>query len=278
MTTRQALRHTQDRLQEAGVTDPRSAWLLLERALDCDASALLTRLDHSLPPAALSLLQQMTDRAIQGEPLQYVLGSWDFYGRPFRCDSRALIPRADTETLVEAALQALKARPSPRIVDVGCGTGCIGITLKLERPDAQVTLCDVSPDALALAWENAQALGADVTLAPADMLRALPQGPWDAIVSNPPYINAADLAALPATVAHYEPALALYGGPDGLDFVRALAAHAPSALAIGGTLCIEIGYDQSLAAQNILRAALGNARALRDLHGVERVVCAIREV
>lgn len=277
MTARQALRQTQDCLQGAGLTDPRCAWLLLEHVLGCNAAALLARLEEPLCPALLAQLDQLRDRAASGEPLQYLLGCWDFYGRTFRCDRRALIPRADTETLVEAALQAIKARPSPSILDAGCGTGCVGITLKLERPDAQVTLCDISADALALARENAQALGADVTLAPADMLRALPHGPWDVIVSNPPYINAADLAALPASVARYEPALALYGGPDGLDFVRALAAHAPAALAVGGTLCMEIGYDQSPAAQAILRAVLGNAHALQDLHGVERVVCAIRE-
>ncbi len=266
-------------LRAAGLTDPRAARLLLEHALGMQGAALLAALDAPLSPAAQAAFEGAVARAAASEPLQYVLGSWDFYGRPFRCDRRALIPRADTETLAQAALEAMKppGNAQAHCLDVGCGTGCVGITLKLECPAAEVTLCDISAEALALAAENAALLGADVALVQADLRASLPGGPYDVIVSNPPYINAADMAALPAQVAAHEPHLALYGGPDGLDLVRALAAHAPNALRPGGAIFIEIGYDQSAAAQTILRAALGNARAIRDLCGVERVVTARKE-
>ena len=277
MTARTAMAAAQAALRAAGLTDPRCARLLLEHALGMQGAALLAALDATLSPATQAAFESAVARAAAGEPLQYVLGSWDFYGRPFRCDRRALIPRADTETLVEAALEDLRPRSMPHTIDVGSGTGCVGITLKLECPAAQVTLCDISPDALALAAENAALLGADVELVQADLKAGLPGGPYDIIVSNPPYINAADMAALPAQVAAHEPHQALYGGPDGLDLVRALAAHSPNALRPGGAIFIEIGYDQSAAAQSILRAALGNARAIRDLCGVERVVTARKE-
>ena len=159
-----------------------------------------------------------------------------------------------------------------RILDIGCGTGCVGITLVLERPRWQVTLVDISPDALALARENAAALGASAELRQADLFAALPGGPYDMIVSNPPYISAGEYDALEPVVRENEPRLALLGGSDGLQHLRALAQRAGESLRPGGILLAEVGWRQSAAVQAIFTEALGNAGAIRDLNGIERVI------
>ena len=277
MTGREALNLATQRLQSCGEHDSRAARMLLQGALGVDSAALIAAISLPLGIDDENRFLAMLTRAEAGEPLQYVFGQWDFYGRTFLCDSRALIPRADTETLAEAAMETANCLAHPRVIDVGCGTGCIGITLKLECAQAQVTLCDMSGDALCLAAENARRLNADVSLLLADMRQPLPGGPYDIIVSNPPYINAADMRALPRAVAAFEPPLALYGGPDGQDYVRALAQRCQDSLSQGGSIFIEIGHDQADAALDILNKAMHNARAIPDLAGVRRVVAAMKE-
>lgn len=273
MTAREALREASGSLKRAGHDDgERSALLLLQAALGLEGAALLAALHRPLPGEARGAYGAMVARARAGEPVQYILGRWDFYGFSFKTDGRALIPRPETELLVETALKALSGPAA--VFDAGCGTGCIGITIKRLRPQASVTLGDVSPGALALARENAEALGADVSIVRADMRAPLPGGPWDVVVSNPPYISTAAMAALPPVVAGHEPALALHGGEDGMDFLRALAARAADSLQPGGRLFVEVGYDQGERAVALFAGAGMEAAAVADYSGWPRVIAA----
>lgn len=275
MTAREALKRGETCLAEAGWEDgPRAASLLLEGATGLSGMAFIGMLDTRLADAVSAAYLDMVRRAASGEPVQYILGHWDFYGRVFKTDSRALIPRPETELLVESMLKTIPQGDVVSVMDAGCGTGCIGITVKLKRPSAQVTLCDVSAGALALANENAGLLGADVAFVLADMRSQLPGGPYDIIVSNPPYINGRDMDGLSPVVRNHEPHLALYGGEDGLDFIRALADRAGDSLAPGGRLFIEVGYDQAERALELMVAAGLAAEALPDYSGILRIVMA----
>ncbi len=278
MTAREAIGWAAVQLKQAGMEDSRRiAMILLEGSARLNASTLLLTPDLTVPDDALASFRLMVERACAQEPVQYILGRWDFFGRTFRTDRRALIPRPETERLVEEALAVIPMGQPCQVIDVGCGTGCIGITLKLERPDASVTLMDVSEDALALANENAMRLHADMAFVQADMREPLPGGPYDVIVSNPPYISGPDMAVLPANVREHEPHLALYGGEDGLEFVRVLALRAVESLKPGGWMFVEIGYDQAEKAIAVMKAAALDARAISDYGGVLRLVAARKE-
>ncbi len=279
MTAREAIAWAATQLKQAGMEDSRRiAMVLLEGSARLNASTLFLTPDLAVPDDALASFRLMVERACTHEPVQYILGRWDFYGRTFRTDRRALIPRPETERLVEEALAVIPVGQPSRVIDVGCGTGCIGITLKLERPEAFVLLVDVSEEVLALASENASALKADVACLRADMLKPLPGGAYNVIASNPPYINGADMAGLAANVREHEPQLALYGGEDGLLFVRALALRAAESLKPGGWLFVEIGYDQAEQAIAIMNAAGLKAHAIPDYAGVLRVIAARKEL
>ncbi|HWP79477.1 MAG TPA: peptide chain release factor N(5)-glutamine methyltransferase [Candidatus Acidoferrum sp.] len=201
-----------------------------------------------------------------GVPLQYILGEWDFYGRTFLCREGVLIPRPETELLAGAALRHLDQNATA--ADLGCGTGCIGLTLAAETGCA-VTLFDIAPEPLALAAENAKKLG----IVTADIRhRSIMQGPggqkWDVVVSNPPYIKTGDLGTLQPEVRR-EPDLALDGGADGLDFYRAIAAlWAPAA---NRALLLEVGAGQATAVAGML-AGQGKVRTQKDYAGIPRIV------
>lgn len=273
MKGRDALAWAAGRLASAGWEDSdRAALLLLKEATGLTGMAFYDVLDMHLLKWKLAAYRVMVNRAMNGEPVQYILGQWDFYGRTFKTDKRALIPRPETELLAEAALKAMPCDQAVTILDAGCGTGCIGITIKLERPAAHVTLCDISSAALALAKENAGLLGADVMIVDADMRKQFPGAPYDIIISNPPYINTKDMGQLSPVVRGHEPHLALYGGEDGLDLIRALAARAGDSLKQGGRLFIEAGYDQAESAIKIMNAAGLASEAIPDYSGTLRVI------
>ena len=188
-------------------------------------------------------------RLLQGEPLAYVLGEWEFYGLPMKVSPHVLIPRDDTCAVTELAIkQALFLEEDPRILDLCCGSGCIGLAIASRVKDARVTLADISPEALAVAKENValNKLSGRVRCVSADALRpAFPfLGKFDMIVSNPPYITGAEMKELDRSVSDYEPHLALYGGEDGLDFYRSIAKNFAPALKAGGYLCFEFGMGQ----------------------------------
>ena len=211
-------------------------------------------------------LRQAVKRRLAGEPLQYILGEWEFMGLPFVVGPGALIPRQDTETLCEAALAWLKKRPGARVLDLCCGTGCIGVSLG-KLAGAKVAFADISPDALALAQRNAARNGMDGAFFESDLLDRVP-GVYDLIACNPPYLTAQEMESCQRELT-FEPALALYGGPDGLDFYRRLAAAWKDHVSFGGLLLLEIGASQGAAVNELFPGAI----VLKDIRGLDRVAC-----
>ena len=219
-------------------------------------------------------------RLLAGEPIAYILGQWEFYGLPMLVSPKVLIPRDDTCAVAELAIkQALFLDKDPRILDLCCGSGCIGLAVASRVKDAKVTLADVSLDALAVAKENTalNKLTGRVRCVQADALKpAFPfLGKFDLIVSNPPYITAREMLELPVSVKDYEPHLALFGGEDGLDFYRAIARNFAPALKPGGYLCFEFGMGQG---DDVCRILETNGYTIldrtRDYNSRERAVLA----
>ena len=219
-------------------------------------------------------------RLLDGEPMAYILGQWEFYGLPMRVSPKVLIPRDDTCAVAELAIrQALFLKQDPRILDLCCGSGCIGLAVASRVKDAKVTLADISQDALSVARENTalNKLSGRVRCVSADALKpAFPfLGKFDMIVSNPPYITARDMEELPHSVKDFEPHLALFGGEDGLDFYRSIAKNFAPALKPGGYLCFEFGDDQG---DDVCRILAENGYTIlertRDYNDRERAVLA----
>ncbi len=230
------------------------AWLL---AHDTDA------MDEAVHTQFIALCQ----RRLAGEPVAYLTGRKEFYGLPLQVDARVLDPRPDTETLVDWALEVIAPLASPRVVDLGTGSGAIALALQSQRTDARVLAVDASADALAVARANAERLGLPVQFHQADWLAGV-EGPFDAIVSNPPYIPSADphLAALT-----HEPLQALASGADGLEDIRTIVAQAPTHLRPGGWLLLEHGYDQAEAVQALLATqGFTQVQSRNDLAGIAR--------
>jgi release factor glutamine methyltransferase len=246
------------------------ARLLLLQALGRPASDRAWLLAHDGDSLDEAIQQQFTilcGRRAAGEPLAYIAGQREFHGLPLAVDSRVLVPRPDTETLVDWALEVLAPLTAPRVVDLGTGSGAIALAIKSKRPDAQVLATDHSPHALEVAAGNAKALGLDVSFCRASWLAGIGET-FDLIVSNPPYVAAGDphLSAL----AH-EPLNALVAGPDGLDDLRAIAAQAPACLRPSGWLLLEHGYDQAEPVRELLaQAGLHRIASRRDLAGIPR--------
>ena len=217
-------------------------------------------------------------RLLDGEPLAYVLGEWEFYGLPLRVTPDVLIPRDDTCAVAELAIRkALFLEQDPRILDLCCGSGCIGLAIASRVKDAKVTLADLSMEALAVAKENTglNRLGGRVRCIQADAMQKAPAflGKYDMIVSNPPYIPDGDIAGLDTSVRDYEPHMALKGGADGLDFYRAIAKQWRGALCVGGKLLFEVGVGQADAVLRIMRGeGFGDLEITPDLNGIPRVV------
>lgn len=202
-------------------------------------------------------VEDATGRLLEGEPLAYVLGEWEFYGLPLYVDRNVLIPRDDTCAVVGLAInQAIFLPSDPRVLDLCTGSGCIGLAIASRIKDARVTLADISKDALAVAKKNItrNKLTSRVSCVQADALSPAPAflGKFDMIISNPPYITGPEMAELPVSVKNYEPNLALYGGRDGLDFYRSIAQHYRTALKPGGFLALEFGMGQGDDVCNIL--------------------------
>ena len=228
---------------------------------------LLAHDGDALPSDAWPALAALCARRRAGEPVAYLLGEKEFHGLALQVDARVLVPRPDTETLVEWALEVALDRPRPTVLDLGTGSGAIALALQHARPDAVVDAVDASAEALAVARGNAQRLGLAVRFAQADWLAGAASG-YDLIVSNPPYIAAGD-PHLPA-LAH-EPVSALVSGADGFDDIRRIVADAPAHLAPGGWLLLEHGHDQAAAVRALLAAAGFEAVQSRpDLAGIER--------
>lgn len=219
--------------------------------------------------------KEIAQRRANHEPLQYLLGKWEFYGLEMLVGAGVLIPRADTETLVETVLCRLRNKPSPAVADLCTGSGCIALALKSQRPDADVTGIEKHADAMKYADANAERLKLDVHFSAGDVLDAETAARFhglDCIVCNPPYLTAADMASLQTEVT-YEPETALAGGEDGLDFYRAITAVWKGSLGADGLLAYEVGVHQADAVAAILREnGFADVETVRDLNGIERVV------
>ncbi len=282
VTVGTALENAARLLDAAGVETPRweaqllLAWTLKARREDLarDPERALTAREQLVFDKAVSL------RALR-RPLPYITGEAWFYGRAFKINRAVLIPRPDTEDLARAALTAMKDIPAPRLADIGTGSGCLAVTLALERPDAHLWATDLSGDALKIARKNVgrYALTDRVTLLLGDLLAPLPpELRFDAVVSNPPYITQAEVPQLQPEVRDYEPMLALSGdgdaaGPDGTALHRRLIAEASAVLKPGGWLLLEVGLGQAEAVAAAAQAAgYAQVRILSDLSGIGRVV------
>lgn len=273
MTCRELIRRASESFCAAGIPDPvNDAALLLSHLTGRPPLALRLDEETVLDPSVIDSFKSLAEQRLSRIPLQYLLGEAPFYGRMFRVDSRVLIPRPETELLCEWALELLKDHSSPRILDLCCGSGCIGITLKAELPSASVTLSDISPDALDLAAENASLLGADVALCRSDLLEAFSGTSFDLIISNPPYIPSADCDTLQEEVLR-EPRLALDGGKDGLSVYRRIVREAFPRLSPGGFLLMELGIGEDEAVSALLSDYGYESIQIReDLSGIRRMI------
>ncbi len=275
MTIREALRLAEARLEQAGAPDADvDAAYLLASVLKEDTLAMRINGHRELAAPQRATFDALCDRRAAREPLQYILGETEFMGLTFHVEPGVLIPRADTEILVEKALAWMK--PGARVLDIGTGSGAIAVSLaKLGRP-AQVTAVDVSDRALEIARRNAERNGAAVEFVKSDCFSALKGRKYDMIVSNPPYISEDEMRRLMPEVTR-EPELALFGGADGLDFYRRISREAPEYLNEGGCLLFEIGWLQKDAVSALVKAHIGEPFALRDYGQNWRVVGAKKE-
>ena len=265
---------TQGYFSRTGVDAPRlTAELLLAHALGCDRVRLYLDFDKPLGPEELARYRELVKRRGEGEPTAYLTGAKEFYGHAFRVDARALIPRPETELLVETALAALPDEGAA--LDLCTGSGCVAVALALARPRARVTAVDLSAEALQLARENAEGLGAQVTLLEGDLFAPVPaEARFDVVTANAPYVPTGELAGL-ARELRREPRLALDGGPDGLAVLRRLVRDAPPFLRPGGALLLEMHESHAAPLPALCReGGFASAEVRRDLAGLPRLVVA----
>jgi release factor glutamine methyltransferase len=278
-TIARVLRWAAEDLARRGVKDsPRlDAELLLGRATGLDRVRLIVDSARPLAPDELDRFRQLLVRRRRSEPVAYILGEREFYGLRFSVNQHVLIPRPDTETLVDVALARTRERHMfGRAVDVCTGSGCVAVAFAKERPTWHVTGSDISDQALDVARRNALKLGAiwNVDFRPSDLLSAIEVEPrCDLITANPPYIPDGDATGLSPDIKNYEPAGALFGGPDGLSILRRLVKAAPAWLAPGGVLALEVGAGQAeRVAKGLVSYGFVDVERERDYGGVERVV------
>jgi release factor glutamine methyltransferase len=267
VTVAEVLTAATDYLAARGVASPRvDAELILARALELRRIELYTQHDRPLTEAERASARELVQRRGRREPLAYVLGDWDFRRLTLKTDARALVPRPETEIVVERCLALLAGVAAPRVVDVGTGSGAIALSLARELPNAHVTATDTSADALALARENAAANGLQVELVETDLLAGL-TGPFDLVVSNPPYVGPSELAALDPEVREWEPRSALVDEGQ----TERLARAAPAVL--DGWLVLEVHEDRAEPVARILETGgYSGANISPDLAGRARVV------
>lgn len=269
LTLGDVLRRAAEHLGKTSETARLDAELLLAHSLGRQRIELYTDFDRPLTEAELDGYRELVARRARREPVAYILGEWGFRRLTLAVDHRALIPRPETEIVVERCLARLAGVASPRVLDVGTGTGAIALALADELDGARVTAIDVSADALALARENAARTELDVDLLEHDLRAGLPAGPWELVVSNPPYVEPDDLETLMPDVRDFEPHLALVG--DGITETVARAALAE--LAPGGWLVLEVGDGQAAATAALLdELGYGDVVTTADLTGRDRVV------
>jgi release factor glutamine methyltransferase len=269
LTLRTAITQGTELLKASGTPEPRlTAEILLCHAVHCERPYLYAHDDQELREVEWIHYGRWLHERMQGKPLQYITKTQEFHGRPFRVTPDVLIPRPETELLVETVL---KRKPDARrIVDVGTGSGAIAVTLALESR-ASVTATDISRPALKIAATNARSFSAEVRFLEADLVSSIREGSFDSLVSNPPYVSTKNRDSLQSEVRDWEPELALFAGPEGLDIYRRLIPEAWRVLEPGGLLALEIGFGQ---AEEVTALVNGwrNVSVLPDLAGIPRVL------
>lgn len=274
MTVKAALLDAARRLEEVTIAAPRlTAEVLLAHALGRSREWLYAHPEEKLPAHARAAFEQSLDRRLAGVPTQYITGRQEFWGRDFRVTPDVLIPRPETEHVVESALEC--ARGARRIADAGCGSGILAVTLQLET-GAETWGTDISFPALQVARENARRLGAPVRLVACDLLSALAPASFDLVVSNPPYVPDGDRAGLQREVRDHEPGVALFAGPTGYEIYQRLVADARRVLRPGGFLIMELGFGTHERVLAMLAEGWSDARLRPDLAGIPRVAAARR--
>ncbi len=259
-------------LEEEAIAVPRlTAEVLLGHALHCEREYLYSHPEHVLSEIEWIHYGRYLHERTKGKPTQYITGRQEFYGREFRVTPDVLIPRPETEFVVETALRL--APDAGRMVDVGCGSGAIAVTVALERGVATLGT-DVSPAALEVARGNAARLGARVELAGCDLLSAVARGSMDLVVSNPPYVSNRDRGALQREVRDYEPHVALFAGPTGFEIYERLIGDARRVLRPGGWLVMELGYQSRDRVLEMLGETWRDVEVVPDLAGIPRVAAA----
>lgn len=284
MTLLELLNWSTTYLREHGIENPRlNAELLLARCLNLTREGLYTRLGDRFGKEGKESLEYLIRRRVSGEPLQYILGHQEFWSIYLRVDPRVLIPRPETELLVEQSLSILSEgslKGTPRVLEIGTGSGAIAISLAKEVRDLFIVATDISGEALLLARENALSAGVDHQImfvkgdlfGPFRLMRE--KGSFDLILSNPPYIQCSEIQNLAREIKDYEPIVALNGGADGMAFYRSIVSQGPRYLREGGWLLLEVGKGQgkTLSAMIEEEGFFTRAERIKDLSGIERVV------
>ncbi len=283
-TVLELLRSATTHLAEHGAEDARlDAELLLARVLGCDRVGLYVAHDRPVGDEDRAAFRELVRRRSRGEPVAYILGQREFHGLSFQVDRRCLVPRPETEHLVDEAVRRLRSRPpdapAPRILDLGTGSGCIAVSLAREFPGAHVTAVDLAPEALEVARRNAQALVPDALLRflEGDLFSPVPPGEsWDLVLSNPPYIGDAEWGDLPTEVRAFEPPLALRAGPDPWIYYDRILGGVRGRMSPGGAVILELPGDPSppVGRWSPLLAPETPLRVLADLAGRPRVLVA----
>ncbi len=270
MNRREALARAQAVLKDRGVEEYNlEAEILLRHTLDIDRAQLFFSPEYLVNNTQENTLNHLLERRLAGEPSAYITGHKEFYGRGFKVDKRVLIPRPETELLVELAVENVRKYHYSSLADIGTGSGCIAVTLALELPDVKIYAADISADALEVAVENStrHQVKNSITFVQGDLLEPLPT-PVDMIIANLPYVRTQDI------YTKFEPWLALDGGEEGLDKIRALGRQLPGKLKPGGTVLLEVGMGQAESVRNILHNVFpeGIISTAKDLAGIERAV------
>lgn len=278
MTIAEAIEMGAARLREEAISDPkREASLLLRLALKRDAAFLYAHPEYRLNAVEAILYKAVVKRRAAHEPFQYISGTQEFYGLDFAVTPDVLIPRPETEILVEAAIDALKEIDQPTFCEIGVGSGCISVATLANVPNATAVGVDVSEKALAVAGSNAEINGVSnrLDLRISNIFENVPKESFDAVVSNPPYVPESDIEGLPSEVRLFEPHTALDGGDDGLDIVRRIVNESPKYLKPHGFLFLEIGWNQSEKVKTMLANDVWQqVNLLPDLQGIPRIVTA----
>lgn len=279
-TVRDLLAWARPWFESKEIDSPRlTAELLLAHVLGLARIRLYVDFDRPLEKAELGAFRDLVQRRARGEPTQYLIGTQDFYGRTFKVDARALIPRPETELVAERALRHVAKDAEALMTDVGCGCGTLGLTLAAERPQSRVVLTDVSEEAAALARENAEKLKVSdrIEIRTGDLAEPLGDTLFDVVVTNLPYVPDGERHTLPLHIRGHEPHLALFGGPDGLDIYRRFVPAIARNVKPGGLVVLEHGAEHGDAAPALFDPSLwSEVKVERDLAGFDRFTWAIR--